>query len=100
MSTTQSTPHPAETRAARLREQWITRRREQAARTGDDNVSQMHFARKGLITEETLYVADREKLKPELVRDEVAGGRMIIPANINHPELEPMAIGVAPLCKQ
>ena len=41
----------------------------------------------------------REKLTPELVRDEVARGRMIIPANINHPELEPMCIGVASLCK-
>src|SRR5581483_5432692 len=68
-------------------------------RTGDENVSQMHFARKGLITEEMLYIADREKLTPTLVRDEVAAGRMIIPANINHPELEPMAIGVASLCK-
>jgi len=46
-----------------------------------------------------LYVAEREKLSPETVRDEVAAGRMIIPANINHPELEPMCIGVASLCK-
>ena len=38
-----------------------------------------------------LFVAEREKLAPELIRDEVARGRMIIPANINHPELEPMA---------
>src|SRR5258708_40284459 len=45
------------------------------------------------------YVAGREKLAPELVRNEVACGRMIIPANINHPELEPMCIGVASLCK-
>ena len=45
-----------------------------------------------------LHRAQR-KLTPELVRDEVARGRMIIPANINHPELEPMAIGVASLCK-
>src|SRR5437899_3702580 len=99
MSTTQSTPHTEVTPQIKPREEWITRRREHAARTGDSNVSQMHFARKGLITEEMLYVADREKLKPELVRDEVARGRMIIPANINHPELEPMAIGVESLCK-
>ena len=59
----------------------------------------MHYARKGVITEEMVYVAQREKLTPELVRDEVARGRMIIPANINHPELEPMCIGVASLCK-
>ena len=61
--------------------------------------SQMHYARQGVVTQEMQYVADREKLSPELVRDEVAHGRMIIPANINHPELEPMAIGVASLCK-
>ncbi len=52
-----------------------------------------------VITEEMEYVAHREKLSPELVREEVARGRMIIPANINHPELEPMCIGVASLCK-
>jgi phosphomethylpyrimidine synthase len=95
MSTTHSTPQTS----AKPREEWIVRRREQAAHTGDDNVSQMHFARKGLITEEMLYVAEREKVKPELIREEVAAGRMIIPANINHPELEPMAIGVESLCK-
>ena len=99
MSTTQSTPNSETAQQIKPREEWIIRRREQAARTGDANVSQMHFARKGLITEEMLYVADREKLPPTLVRDEVASGHMIIPANINHPELEPMAIGVASLCK-
>jgi len=83
----------------RIREEWIARRRGEAARTGDDNFSQMHFARKGLVTEEMLYVADREKVAPEIIRDEVAAGRMIIPANINHPELEPMAIGVKSVCK-
>ena len=59
----------------------------------------MHFARKGLITEEMAYVAQVEKVAPEFIRDEIAIGRMIIPANINHPELEPMAIGVGSLCK-
>src|SRR5881394_146491 len=59
----------------------------------------MHYARLGMITEEMEYVAHRERLSSELVRDEVAAGRMIIPANINHPELEPMAIGVASKCK-
>ena len=44
-------------------------------------------------------IAHREKLTPELVRDEVARGRMIIPANINHPELEPMASAWLRLCK-
>jgi len=99
MSTTHSTSQIDAKPQIKPREEWIVRRREHAARTGDDNVSQMHFARKGLITEEMLYVAEREKVKPELIRDEVAAGRMIIPANINHPELEPMAIGVESLCK-
>src|ERR1700694_6335001 len=83
----------------KVREEWIARRRTQAAAIGDGNFSQMHYARKGLITEEMLYIAEREKLSPETVRDEVAVGRMIIPANINHPELEPMCIGVASKCK-
>src|SRR5215470_7335529 len=81
------------------RAEWIAQRRASAAASGDSNVSQMHFARKGVITEEMVYVARREKLTAELVRDEVARGRMIIPANINHPELDPMCIGVASLCK-
>jgi phosphomethylpyrimidine synthase len=80
------------------------------------NVSQMHYARKGIITPEMEYVAERENLgrarlaeykrdgesfgasipdyvTPEFVRDEIARGRAIIPNNINHPETEPMAIG-------
>jgi phosphomethylpyrimidine synthase len=99
MSTTHTSPQTDAKSQLKPREEWIVRRREHAARSGDNNVSQMHFARKGLITEEMLYVAEREKVKPELIRDEVAVGRMIIPANINHPELEPMAIGVESLCK-
>jgi phosphomethylpyrimidine synthase len=63
------------------------------------NVSQMHYARQGVITEEMEYVARREKLEPELVRSEVARGRAIIPANIHHQSLEPMGIGVAFKCK-
>jgi len=61
--------------------------------------TQMHFARRGVVTQEMEFVARREQLPPELVRDEVARGRMIIPANINHLALEPMAIGVASKCK-
>ncbi|AOF99318.1 phosphomethylpyrimidine synthase [Blastomonas sp. RAC04] len=80
------------------------------------NVSQMHYARRGIITPEMEYVAERENLgrerlaeykrdgnsfgasipdyvTPEFVRDELARGRAIIPSNINHPESEPMAIG-------
>ena len=78
------------------RAEWISHRK---AENSDGNFSQMHYARNGVITEEMKYVAAREKVVPELVRDEVARGRMIIPANINHPELEPMAIGVQSLCK-
>jgi len=85
--------------APKLRSEWITRRREHAANSGDANMSQMHFARQGLITEEMAFVAKRERISAELVRDEVAAGRLIIPANINHPELEPMGIGVATRCK-
>jgi len=84
----------------------------------EKNVSQMHYARQGIITPEMEFVAIRENqcrqqlqaitpqhdghafgaaiprvITPEFVRDEVARGRAIIPANINHPELEPMAIG-------
>jgi phosphomethylpyrimidine synthase len=78
------------------RREWIARRR---AENRDGNFSQMHYARQGVITEEMRYVAARERLSPELIREEVARGRMIIPANLNHPELEPMSIGVASLCK-
>ncbi len=59
----------------------------------------MHYARKGLITEEMEYVAGVEKISAELIRAEVARGRMIIPANIRHVNLEPMAIGVESKCK-
>lgn len=59
----------------------------------EQNVTQMHYARKGIITSEMEYVAIRENVTPEFVRDEVARGRAIIPANINHPESEPMIIG-------
>ncbi|WP_410513525.1 phosphomethylpyrimidine synthase ThiC [Paenibacillus sp. BR2-3] len=57
------------------------------------NVSQLHYARKGIITSEMEFIAIRENVAPEFVRDEVASGRAIIPANINHPESEPMIIG-------
>ena len=81
------------------RAEWIVKRKAEAERMGDWNMSQMHFARKGLITEEMAFVAQKEKISAELVRSEIAKGTMIIPANINHPELEPMAIGVESLCK-
>ncbi len=72
----------------KIRSDWVRNR------TGDC-VTQMHYAKQGLVTEEMRFVAEREGLEPELVRAEVARGRMIIPANINHVNLEPMAIGVA-----
>ncbi len=67
----------------RLREPWIARR---AAR-GDRNYSQMYYARRGELTEEMRFCAIREGVPPELVRDEVARGRAIIPANRRHTEL-------------
>jgi phosphomethylpyrimidine synthase len=57
------------------------------------NVTQLHYARQGIVTPEMEYIAIREGMEPEFVRDEVARGRAIIPANINHPECEPMIIG-------
>ena len=60
---------------------------------GTERVTQLHHARRGTVTEEMEFVALREGFAPEFVRDEVARGRAIIPANINHPELEPMTIG-------
>ncbi|MEH7011060.1 phosphomethylpyrimidine synthase ThiC [Neobacillus niacini] len=57
------------------------------------NVTQLHYAKKGIITPEMEFIAIRENMKPEFVRNEVAKGRAIIPSNINHPESEPMIIG-------
>ena len=65
------------------------------ARRGNGPVTQMHYARRGEITPEMAFIAVREDMDPSFVRDEVARGRAIIPANINHPELEPMIIGRA-----
>ena len=76
-----------------MRSGWVEKRR------GQKNVTQLHLARQGLITEEMARVAAREKLPPELIRDEVTRGRMVIPANLNHPELDPLGIGIAATCK-
>lgn len=57
------------------------------------NVTQLHYARKGIITSEMEFIAIREGMSPEVVRSEIAAGRAIIPSNINHPESEPMIIG-------
>lgn len=57
------------------------------------NVTQLHYARQGIITPEMEFIAIRENMDPEFIRDEIAKGRAIIPSNINHPEIEPMIIG-------
>jgi phosphomethylpyrimidine synthase len=73
----------------KLRAPWVGRR---VAR-GDCNFSQLHCARQGEVTEEMRFVALREGVPAEFVRDEIAAGRAILPANIRHTELEPMIIG-------
>jgi len=72
-----------------IRHDWI------AARQDAPNQSQMAFARQGVVTPEMAFVAAREGFEPEFVRDEIAAGRAVLPANINHPESEPMIIGRA-----
>jgi phosphomethylpyrimidine synthase len=85
-----SGPQGADVRAGlpKLRAPWVAPRRDAGS-----CVTQLHYARKGVVTPEMEFVAIREGFDPEFVRAEVARGRAIIPANINHPELEPMAIG-------
>ena len=80
-------------RAGAAREEWkgekVRPRRAHAGR----NITQLHYARQGVVTPEMEFVALRESCDPELVRSEVAAGRAIIPSNVNHPESEPMVIG-------
>lgn len=76
-----------------MRTEWVKKRQ------GDKVRTQMYYAKQGIITEEMEFVAKVEDLSPELVRSEIARGRLIIPANINHTNLEPMAIGLAAKCK-
>ncbi len=76
-----------------MRKEWVKKRENDRVRT------QMYYAKQGIVTEEMRYVAQVENLSSELVRSEVARGRMIIPANINHTNLKPMAIGIAAKCK-
>src|SRR5260370_2757912 len=83
-----------------LRDSWIEKREAAEAPANEHrNMSQMHLARQGFITEEMQFIAKRERLEPELIRSEVARCRCIIPANIHHRNLEPMAIGIATKCK-
>src|ERR1700743_2774679 len=76
-----------------MRKEWVAKREADPVRT------QIYYARKGIVTEEMQFIAGRERIAPELVRDEVARGRMIIPANVHHTNLEPMCIGVESNCK-
>ena len=76
-----------------MRKEWTKKRANDKIRT------QMHYAKKGIITPEMEYVAKRENIASELVRSEIARGRLIIPANINHTHLKPMGIGMAVSCK-
>ena len=62
-------------------------------------MTQLNYARKGIDTEQMQYVAKNENLDVELVRKEIAAGRLIIPANINHKNLKPVGIGIAARCK-
>ncbi|MGH9811755.1 MAG: phosphomethylpyrimidine synthase ThiC [Candidatus Acidiferrales bacterium] len=85
---------------ANIRGEWIEKRLATLKSNGAGrNVTQMHLARQGAVTEEMRFVATREKCDPEFVRAEVARGRAIIPANIHHTSLEPMIIGVNFKCK-
>jgi phosphomethylpyrimidine synthase len=76
-----------------MRTEWVASRKNDPIRT------QMHYARKGIVTGEMEFVARRENVTPEFIRSEVARGRMIIPANLHHASLVPMAIGVGSTCK-
>src|SRR5229473_2206475 len=76
-----------------MRTEWVERR------SKDPIPTQIYYGRQGVVTEEMEYVARRERLSAETIRDEVARGRMIIPANVNHTNLDPMCIGVASQCK-
>jgi phosphomethylpyrimidine synthase len=74
-------------------EQFTGQRRPPLRAKPGHRVTQLHYARRGEVTPEMEFVAVREDLDPAFVRNEVARGRAIIPANVNHPEAEPMAIG-------
>ena len=76
-----------------MRKEWVEKRADDPVKT------QMYYAKQGIVTEEMIYVAKKENISSELVRSEVARGRLIIPANVNHTHLKPMAIGMAVSCK-
>jgi phosphomethylpyrimidine synthase len=66
---------------------------------GSIPVTQMHYARKGVVTEEMRFVSEKENVDPDHIRAEVARGRLVIPSNVHHESLEPMGIGLALSCK-
>ena len=74
-------------------QQWRGRKPEPRRARPGKCVTQMHYARRGVVTPEMRFVALREQCDVELVRQEVAAGRAVIPLNVNHPESEPMVIG-------
>jgi phosphomethylpyrimidine synthase len=80
-------------RRGSAREEWPGSRRPPLRARAGRTVTQLHYARHGIVTPEMEYVAAREGCDVELVRSEVAAGRAIIPVNVNHPESEPMVIG-------
>jgi phosphomethylpyrimidine synthase len=80
-------------RRGSAREEWPGDRRAPRRARAGQTVTQLHYARRGIVTPEMEYVAAREGCDVELVRSEVAAGRAIIPVNVNHPESEPMIIG-------
>ena len=79
--------------AGRTSEQWLGPRSSPLRAKVGRNVTQLHYARAGEVTPEMAFVALREGIDPDAVRQEIAVGRAILPANVNHPESEPMAIG-------
>src|SRR5262245_356083 len=83
--------HEARAGLPGLRTDWVAERLN--APRDDGNRSQMHYARRGIVTAEMAFAAAREGVDAEFVRSEIARGRAILPANIRHPELEPMVIG-------
>ncbi len=70
-----------------------------ARRATSPNQTQMHFARRGVITEEIAHVARSERVDADALRDEVAKGKVVIPANVRHVELDPVGIGMSLSCK-
>ena len=85
--------HDVKNGLPKLREPWVNARLKGSRSSEGRCVTQLHYARKGEITPEMEFIALREGLPADFVRDEVARGRAIIPSNINHAELEPMIIG-------